>query len=266
MSNEIIRLQNLLTKLNNLFSLQEYPTTSDKIIDINDGISQIKPNLYFQVTIDNTTDFYNRLNERMTIAYDNPSDIPRTSHITLLAITINYNHHKTQKKSFERIYNMKCSEIEDLLKKQIMSLPFKQTRGEYDLFPDDNPRFLVKKMELINKNQYTDMITQVKEILQQGLIKSEWKKNITINTTINTVDKQSKGDGLFVNDQLLYFISEYYLTGEQWKPHISVYKSEQGKDDLKKKQKLIIEKGLSSLFSKDKFTLNDLGFIPKCRK
>ena len=72
MSNEIIRLQNLLTKLNNLFSLQEYPTTSD-IIDVNDGKSKSKSNLYFQVTIDNTTDFYERLEERMAIAYDDPS-------------------------------------------------------------------------------------------------------------------------------------------------------------------------------------------------
>ena len=227
MSNEIIRLQNLLTKLNNLFSLQEYPTTSDKIIDVNDGKSKSKSNLYFQVTIDKTTDFYERLEERMAIAYDDPSSyaivIPSKSHITLLAITINYYHHKTKNESFENIYHKKCLEIEKLLKRQIMSLPFKQTTGDYDLFPYDVPRFLVKKMELIDKYKYTRMINQVKEILQQGLIKSEWKKNITINTG----DKQSKGDGLFVNDQLLYFISEYYLTGEQWKPHISVYKSEQ---------------------------------------
>ena len=125
-----------------------------------------------------------------------------------------------------------------LLNNEIMSLPFKQTTEDYDLFPYDVPRFLVKKMELIDKYKYTRMINQVKKILQQGLFNSEWKKNITINTgdKQSNGDGLSKGDGLFVNDKLLYFISEYYLTGEKWKPHISLYKSEQGKDDLKKQK------------------------------
>ena len=225
MSNEIIRLQNLLTKLNNLFSIK---------IDT----KNLKNPLYFRL--------FFKPNIGIT-------GIDSKAHITLLEIRKNYLHESNN--LLDEKYQEICEEIKNIFEDNYLNVT---TRDDYE---KKLGIFTVYQFNLDNKDKYSEIIKKIQLFIKQKIGNdSDWKR-INVNFKVsNGKLKYESGEGLFLNDKILFFISDYYLNGDKWIPHIST-----SDDNIEKISEKI--QNYIKLRKLKYLTLNYIGNFPKntCR-